>query len=265
MEKFSIGRTFSRAWGLAGATLPTVGGFMLILYIVSGTLNFLLQGPMTASILAAQQQGSDPRMAGLVLFRTPWYWLMMLVSLVIGAVGFAGAIQGMSSVARGGATSIGECFARGFARALPALGLLILWGLGVWLGMILLVVPGVILICMWSVSVPVLMAENAGIFASFGRSRALTKGSRWPILGLLLIVLIAFYLISLVLGAVGLFSLGMSRYAAPAAFSPVLMIGMMVISAVFGLLLNALLVSIYAETLVAKGDSLDGGIAEVFA
>jgi uncharacterized membrane protein len=57
------------------------------------------------------------------------------------------------------------------------------------------------LYCAWCVAAPALVEERGGVFASLGRSRALTKGSRWKIFALLLIFVLALLLFQ---GAVGL-------------------------------------------------------------
>jgi hypothetical protein len=56
----------------------------------------------------------------------------------------------------------------------------------------LLIVPGLILMAMFWVYTPAIVVEDVGITESFGRSRALTKGHRWGIFGLLLIVGVIF-------------------------------------------------------------------------
>lgn len=83
----------------------------------------------------------------------------------------------------------------GFAlRRLPAiLGLGILIGLGAGLGAILLIIPGLMLITRWYVAVPALLAESLGVQAAMGRSAELTKGSRWSVFGIfILLFVIAF-------------------------------------------------------------------------
>lgn len=73
-------------------------------------------------------------------------------------------------------------------RVLPAnIAMVILMGLGVMLGSLLLVIPGVMLFLRWSVAVPALVVERAGILGSLGRSRDLTRGHRWAVLGFLLV------------------------------------------------------------------------------
>ena len=74
---------------------------------------------------------------------------------------------------------------------LPILGVTLLTSLGLMLGYLLFVVPGIMLHCAWAVAVPALVAEPAGVMAALGRSRRLTAGHRWPIFGLALLYGIA--------------------------------------------------------------------------
>ena len=73
------------------------------------------------------------------------------------------------------------------ALYLPILGVTLLTSLGLVLGYLLLLVPGIMLHCAWMVAVPALVAEPAGVTAALGRSRRLTAGHRWPIFGLALL------------------------------------------------------------------------------
>jgi hypothetical protein len=57
-------------------------------------------------------------------------------------------------------------------------------------GLVLLVVPGLIVLVRWSVIVPVIMIEGAGIRESFRRSSRLVKGSGWTVFGVIAIVLV---------------------------------------------------------------------------
>jgi hypothetical protein len=92
---------------------------------------------------------------------------------------------------RGRPISINDSFRVGFARFLPIVGLIILEGLGIVLGSILLVVPGIILMLMWYLALPACVVEQLGPVKSLSRSAELTKGHRWKILGLILVVGIA--------------------------------------------------------------------------
>jgi len=70
-------------------------------------------------------------------------------------------------------------------RLLPLLLVLsVLLSLMIGIGLVLLIVPGLMIYCATIVAVPALIEERSGIFGSIGRSRALTRDSRWQIFGL---------------------------------------------------------------------------------
>ena len=71
---------------------------------------------------------------------------------------------------------------------LPLIALGLITGLGTTIGFVALIVPGIFLALLWIVSAPVLVEERCGPIAALGRSRALTQGARWPILGIALLM-----------------------------------------------------------------------------
>lgn len=87
------------------------------------------------------------------------------------------------------------------ALALILAGLL--RGFGTVIGFILLIVPGLFLLTIWSVIAPAIVLERAGVIESFGRSRALVKGSGWPVFGVIVIVFLIVAVVSLILGLIG--------------------------------------------------------------
>jgi hypothetical protein len=93
-----------------------------------------------------------------------------------------------------------------FSSAAPAIGALIvfgiLFGIGVGIGLILLVVPGLILLTMWSVGAPAIVVERAGPIAAFGRSWRLVRGDAWAVFGALVVVLLIVIAIGVVLGVI---------------------------------------------------------------
>jgi len=74
----------------------------------------------------------------------------------------------------------------------------ILAGFGIVIGLILFIVPGLFLLTIWCLIVPVIVLERVGAMDSFGRSRALVKGYGWPVFGTLVLV----FLLLLVIGAI---------------------------------------------------------------
>ncbi|MFM5886512.1 MAG: hypothetical protein ACKOQ3_14490 [Novosphingobium sp.] len=260
MESFSFGRTLSRTFGLVRDGLPTVGVFMLIIQIVSTASSFVLQGQIAGEF---QQQAAAGLVEPTAMFSSLWYWLTIIVGLVLGVIVYTGSIHGFLAVERKAPVSIGECFAFGFSTFLPGLGLLILWILGVGLGWILLIVPGLILITMWSASLPALVAEGQGVIASFGRSRALTKGYRWTIFGTLIVALIIIYIPMVLFGGA---MLGASTtLLSGQALSPLFYLFSAAYGWVVGMFLNALLASIYLDCRLAKEGVTSGDLTDVFA
>ena len=90
-------------------------------------------------------------------------------------------------VLTGKSTSLGDSVSRGMARIGPLLLAAILTGLGIGIGMLLLVIPGIIVMCVWAVTIPACVVEKLGPLESINRSTELTRGYRMPIFGLLLI------------------------------------------------------------------------------
>jgi hypothetical protein len=60
------------------------------------------------------------------------------------------------------------------------------------LGFMLLIVPGIILLCMWAVTEQVCVVEELGIKASFSRSASLTDGYRFEIMIILLFIFVVY-------------------------------------------------------------------------
>lgn len=86
---------------------------------------------------------------------------------------------------------------------LPLLGLGIVQGFAVVFGMLFFIIPGIILSVMWAVSTPSLIVEKVGVFGALQRSRDLTRGHRWSIVGLFMIYLVLSMILGAVVGVLG--------------------------------------------------------------
>jgi hypothetical protein len=93
---------------------------------------------------------------------------------------------------------IGSTLSAGLRLFLPIAVLSVLAVIGVMVGFIMLFIPGIILAIWWAVIIPVRTMEGTGIAETFSRSRALTKGHRWKILWLYVILFLLFILVGLV-------------------------------------------------------------------
>ena len=86
---------------------------------------------------------------------------------------------------------------------LPLIAVSILAGLGIAIGLVLLIVPGLILVTLWAVVAPVTVLEHPGVLAAFGRSRELVRGNGWQVFGVIVLFILIFIAIGIVLGIVG--------------------------------------------------------------
>jgi hypothetical protein len=78
--------------------------------------------------------------------------------------------------------------------ASPVLGQLILVGIlagiGEVIGFILIIIPGLFLLTIWSVAAPVVVLEHPGAMRALGRSRELVRGNGWQVFGVIVVLVI---------------------------------------------------------------------------
>ena len=127
-------------------------------------------------------------------------WIGSIVSLVLTAF-FTGMVVMLVRDLQDGHrdSSLGELFSSVTPVFVPVIVVSILFGIGVAIGLVLIIIPGLILLTIWSVAIPVTVIERPGILAAFGRSRRLVKGNGWQVFGTILLV----WLIAIVVGALG--------------------------------------------------------------
>lgn len=81
-------------------------------------------------------------------------------------------------------------------------GASILAGIAIAIGLVLLIAPGLYLITIWAVIIPVIVLEGAGVFDSFGRSHQLVRGRGWHVFGTLVLTWIILLVVNIVLGLI---------------------------------------------------------------
>jgi hypothetical protein len=98
--------------------------------------------------------------------------------------------------------SISETVSAGTPYLWPVAAASILAGIAIWIGLILVIVPGLWLITIWAVIIPVIVIERSGALASFGRSRQIVRGHGWHVFGTLVLVYVIMIVASIVLGLI---------------------------------------------------------------
>ncbi|MFD1786801.1 hypothetical protein ACFSC3_04370 [Sphingomonas floccifaciens] len=127
--------------------------------------------------------------------------LNFIVYAICTALALAALVRTTGAFVQGRTIGLGESLSGGLVKLLPLIGVAILYTIGIAVGWVFLIVPGIIVLVTWIVTIPALVEEDRGVFAAFGRSRELTRGVRWTIFFLVVIVLILSWLAS-ALGAV---------------------------------------------------------------
>jgi len=98
--------------------------------------------------------------------------------------------------------SIGETMSSALPYIWSVAGASILAGIAITIGLILIIVPGLWLITIWAVIIPVIIIERSGALNSFGRSRQLVRGHGWHVFGTLVLVFIILIVVDIVLGII---------------------------------------------------------------
>jgi len=129
------------------------------------------------------------------------------VALVTGLLLFVAAMAAQGGLVRlaaaheeGRRAGVGECFEVGLSRALPLLLTALLAALGMGIAALALLVPAVILYLSWSVATAVVVLEKQSPTDALARSQALTRGARWKIFGLHLLLWVPAWLLQLAVG-----------------------------------------------------------------
>ena len=99
-----------------------------------------------------------------------------------------------------------------------------LFAFGVAIGFVLFVIPGLILLVMWSLVAPVTVLEHPGVFAAFGRSRELVRGNGWAVFGVIVLVGVTVVAVSVAVrlasAALGSFGQALLQWLVDAAIAP---------------------------------------------
>jgi hypothetical protein len=122
-------------------------------------------------------------------------WLGALIAALISLVGLfwvQGALATAVDDIRDGRAelSLGETFSRVRPQLASIVVAGVLAGIGVFLGLLLLIVPGLVLMTWWVLIIPVIALERASAGAAFGRSRELVRGYGWNVFGVIVLTIL---------------------------------------------------------------------------
>lgn len=180
-KRISVGDVVGEAFSIYGQNLVALLGSAVVVFVVVGIVSALLQdaGGVVLGLLAAAV-----RLAGHAFY--------------------TGFVVRLVEDVRDGRRddSVGDLFSAAAPSILPLIAFGILFAIGVALGLVLLIVPGLILLTFWSVGAPAIVVERLGPIDAFGRSWRLVRGEAWSVFATLLVVLLIVIAVGVVLGAI---------------------------------------------------------------
>jgi hypothetical protein len=181
---FRVGQVLSRTFSVLSRNLLPFCVVTAIAYLP----NLLIPSEQAPDMTPGQR-------VGLVL-------VTVMVSIVLNALSEAIVLFGAFEDMRGRPVNLIESFKVGLGRFLPVIGVALLVGILSALAAILLVFPAFIVLTILFVAMPVCIVEQLGPVKSLGRSAELTKGYRWRIFGLWLLVMLVTLIGSAIIGAI---------------------------------------------------------------
>jgi hypothetical protein len=258
-REVSLERIFGRAFGtIRENPVATIGIAFLLGALPSTVLTYFAQGNQ---LELAQRVGYPGVIAGALA--------VVAAGIVFAAVTHGALVQATVAHSRGRESSLGDSLTAGLAVIVPLVVASILSALGILFAMILLIVPGIMLYCVWVVATPSIVAERLGPIEGLGRSRYLTSGARWKIFGLLVILVVGSWVVSAVVAALALQFVGGARgvfggnpalLRMPVGYYAVVGLGQTVTTCVWGVVVA----SLYVELRDWKDGPQTEALAEVF-
>jgi hypothetical protein len=253
LPRFEIGRVIRRTVSVIASNIVTLA----VLSLIPGLS------------LAAIGDPFDDGSGGLTLpsFNTLLITAVLgLFYLASGVVLQGAVVHAAFTTLNGRRVSIGDCLATGLRYVVPLFLIGILATLGVVAGLLLLVIPGIMLAVMWIVVTPACVVEHTGVPGAFRRSRELTRGYRWSIFGLLVVLVILVFIATLVLGVLTVIVIGFSQggIAEIANFPAVEMLNSAMSTMLTSVLTSTLAASIYYELRQIKEGVGPEALAAVF-
>lgn len=184
--EFRIGDVFARTFDAFGRGFPQYFALALIAHVPSVVFTF-----------AVGEIGAVDRTTVIGLGVASF-----VISLSCTTIAQAVIMYGVFQDMRGRVSGVGESLLIGLGRFFPMVGLALCTSLLVGLGAALLLVPGLMFACRYYVAMQVCIVEREGVFASMRRSAALTRGYRWQIFGIFILLAIVAIIGEVVVGMV---------------------------------------------------------------
>ena len=238
---FRVGSVISRAVSVLWRHVPL---FLMVALVAYSPI-----------LLAARTQPiDDPTDGAQVLSALAQAVLALIPLIVVSTFGEAIIVHAAFQDMRRRPVRLVESLNVVVRRSLPIVGFAFVATFLIQLGFMVLVIPGLFLYTIWFVALPACVIERLGPWTSLRRSRELTKGHRWKLFGLALLIII------ISLGASFLITAGLAAVAGPT----VAVIGRLIWKAIWGAFATVVIVMTYHDLRVTKEGADVDQVAAVF-
>jgi hypothetical protein len=199
-ERFQIGEVISKTFVALRKRLP----FLLLLAaicvfvpaVISGVINYKFNAAMGTINFPWDAFSYHVNPAGLI----NWNWFLSFLLVVSGNLFLEAAVVG--TVVSDFEDRSAPLLLSAWRHILPLFGIFVSVYVFCVISGVLLIIPAIILLLMFSVAGPVRVAEGRGVFGSIQRSRELTRGFRWKILLLVILYYVGVAVVDAIVGAV---------------------------------------------------------------
>jgi hypothetical protein len=179
--KITVGNVINETFSIYGQNFGALIGSSLVVLVVVSVLSGLLENAGGVILVLA---AGIIRLAGYALY--------------------TGFVVKLVEDVRDGRRdqTVGDLLSSAAPAIFPLIAFGILFGIGVAIGLVLVIVPGLILLTFWSVGAPAIVVEGIGPIDAFGRSWRLVRGDAWSVFAALLVVLLIVIVIGVVIGVI---------------------------------------------------------------
>ncbi len=201
----SFGQIFGTALDIYRRNAAQLLTIVAIVVIPLSIISFLIVRVALAPGTTRQQIGDtvvevpEPRSLIVLLLAAG---IGAAIAIIINSILQAATMRGAALASLGEPVDISDSYRWGMRRFGSVLLVAVLIGLGVLGGLILLIIPGIIFLVLWSVSIPAVVVEGKRGTEAMRRSWQLVRGHFWFVLGVVVVAAIITSVVSSIFSAI---------------------------------------------------------------
>ena len=199
LRPLSVGEVLDASFKVVRQGFGTLALCVVVVALPLNIVNTLIQASTSDNAFNLD----DPTVTGDVSTGTALAGglLTTVLSIVLNTIATAACFRAVSGFYLGEKPTVGESLSFAATRVGPLIWLSILYGFGLIIPFLLLIIPGIWLAVAWALSFPALLSEDARGSKALGRSFGLVKGRWWPTFGAILVMYLIVLVISAIVGA----------------------------------------------------------------